>query len=119
MVLLIFILFVLHGIADSQILLKRYQFPGEVWPSFIYKKIEFKVENLLACSSLCNVEKSSCNGIMFEAKTSFCGLANMTGNYSALQNNDCPIYIVQGRNYCYLFIIKWLSYIEGSAPFRR
>ncbi len=63
---------------DGQILMKRFRFPANNLPNYIYKNISFNVKSKIECAAYCNNESSKCDGLFYSRDVNFCSLLDLT-----------------------------------------
>ncbi len=62
----------------GQILMKKFRFPENILPNYIYRNISFNVKSKTECAAYCNKESVICDGIFYSKDVNFCGLLNLT-----------------------------------------
>ncbi len=94
---IIFVLFSLQAI-DGQILMKKFRFPENILPNYIYKNISLNVKSKIECAAYCNNESSACDGLFYSRDGSFCSLLNLTkfGWKRDKKQNETPVYLNLG-----------------------
>ncbi len=83
-------------VSESKSVFQRIEFPGNTWPSFVYKSFDSGVESVVQCAGLCKAEPANCNTVFYDKINTSCALANLDGNYSILQKTNDFGYIMQG-----------------------
>jgi hypothetical protein len=77
MYLLFSYLLILFQTINCQTLMKRFTFPGNVWPHCVYKNISYAVKSKIECAALCKTESINCNFLFYGPALNICGLANL------------------------------------------
>ncbi len=70
-------LLLLFQTINCQTLMKRFTFPGNIWPHYVYKNISYAAKSTIECAALCKTESNNCNFLFYGPALSTCGLANL------------------------------------------
>ena len=101
-------------ISEKSAIFKRVAFPGNIWPSYVFKSFESGVESIIYCAGLCKAERADCNTVFYDKLKSSCALANLIGNYSTLQKTGAFGYVMQGNKARH---VNWVINLVFYYPF--